>query len=130
MDTMKKFLLLGAFVLVPAALTGCSCVTGDCPPAPAVSEAPAPAPAPEPEVLAASDPFCPLGPGRCRIIPPGTMIYSDPPTMTISSTGEVLSRTSATYKPAVSGAVYEPAPQAVAVVATYDVPRSANVRTL
>lgn len=142
MSILKKLLLVGAFALVPAVLAGCSCVKNDCAPPPPPPPRPRPAPtvcnpcaalpAPvssvAPATASAPAPFCTTGSSYCQIVPPGTTIYSDPPTVTVSSTGEVLNRTPATYRPATSGTAYQPAPQATAV-STYNVPRSANVRT-
>lgn len=51
--------------------------------------------------------------GVCQIIPAGSTIISDPPTVTLSSTGEVIDRTGTTFSTAYapSATVYAAAPQ-------------------
>lgn len=136
MNTYKKFALLGMFAIVPVVLAGCSCGTSYC-------EAPPPPPRPRPipapvvcdpctSVLPttttttfAAAPVCSTN--FCELVPPGTTIYSDAPTVTVSSTGQVISSTPTRYYPTSNPrSTYNPG---FTAVSTYEVPRSANVRS-
>lgn len=60
--------------------------------------------------------YAPQPSGVCQVVPPGSTIFSEPPTVTVSSTGQVIDSTPATYRttapgyPADYGTVYAAAP--------------------
>lgn len=133
MKTTRKLALLAMMVLGTAVLAGCSCATNDCAPPPPPPPRPRPAPvvcdpcAAPLAVAPISAPVCTTG--VCQIVPPGATVYSDPPTVTVSATGQVVDSTPVRYYTSNSGYSYAPYPQATAV-STYNVPRSSNVRTI
>ena len=138
MRSLSKIAVVASMVLGMGVLAGC-CGNNDCAPPP-----PRPRPAPAPTVCPSpAQAFCPpTGPvaytgaapvcttNVCQLVPPGTTIYSDPPTVTVSSTGQVLNQTPTSYYPAPrAGTVNSPNPQARSV-STFSVPRSSNVRDI
>ncbi len=65
------------------------------------------APPPPPRTAFTSDPYfavsaplatAPASGGVCQIVEPGSVIYSDPPTVTLSESGQVVHSTGATYQ--------------------------------
>lgn len=131
MTTAKKFTLFSLLTLGTVVMAGCSCVKNDCAPPPPPRPRPAPVvcdPCGPIAVAPAPAPVC--NTGVCQIVPPGTTLYSDPPTVTLSATGEVINRTPVTFYPANAAVTtYSPNPQAT-TVSTYSVPRSSNVRPI
>ncbi len=139
MSMFKKICALGMFALIPAVLVGCSCTDKNVcytPPPPRPRPAPvvcdpctavAPITMTETAAVTSTAPYCTTN--YCQIVPPGTTVYSDPPTVTVTSSGQVINSTPARYYPATGpSAPFNPAVTTVST--TNSVPRSSNVRTI
>lgn len=136
MRIFKKICAVGMFALIPAVLVGCSCSDKSVcytPPPPRPRPAPvvcdpctAMTPVSTTAGVVATAPVCTTN--FCQIVPPGTAtVYSDPPTVTVSSTGQVINSTGTRYYTDPRGTVN---PVNTTVSTTYSVPRSSNVRTI